>query len=319
MNMYLPFLRGKLFEFKAIKEFIEESYNGEYGCHIMPIIEPVKKDRKPMMACVEAMGKAKMPFAIVLNSRMGDYQRKTFEIENFLAEEKMKAVTEWTPAFEVNGNANVENIEQTITNHGLKGVMLIFFYGVDLNDEKVNRLIGNANIKFVAVLNLGQSQTMRRKLAAMNKQLIAIEDRFVEQPSNNAYRVNEDEFFTDTFCYYQTDYKMFGFSDFTALAKNYREGGVLPQVVAIHLAYQKNEDEVYIHHFLSDTKNGSDDIRNEFEEAKGKIMPFFEGKATTLAIRQLVVGGYPGLGAIKKYSIKNHFELMSRILHEKED
>ena len=138
-------------------------------------------------------------------------------------------------------------------------------------------------------------------------------------PLHDARRVNEDEFFTDTFCYYQTDYKMFGFSDFTALAKNYREGGVLPQVVAIHLAYQKNEDEVYIHHFLSDTKNGSDDIRNEFEEAKGKIMPFFEGKATTLAIRQLVVGGYPGLGAIKKYSIKNHFELMSRILHEKED
>lgn len=62
--MYLPFLRGKLFEFKAIKEFIDETYNGQYGHHIMPIIEPVKKDRRPMMACVEAMGKAKMPFAI---------------------------------------------------------------------------------------------------------------------------------------------------------------------------------------------------------------------------------------------------------------
>lgn len=317
--MYLPFLRGKLFELKAIKEFIEESYNKEHGCYIMPIIEPVKKDIKPMLSCVEAMSKAKMPFAIVLNTRMGDYQHKTFDIETFLDEDRMKAVTEWTPAFEVNGNANVENIEQTIADHDFKNVMLIFFYGVDLNDEKVNRLISNANVTFVAVLNLGQSPTMRRKLAAKGKKLIAIEDRFVEQPSNNAYRENEDEFFTDTFCYYRTDYKMFGFSDFTALAKNYREGGVLPQVVAIHLAYQKNEDEVYIHHFLSDTKNGSDDIRNEFEEAKDKILPFFEGKVTTLAIRQLVAGGYPGLGAIKKFSIKNHFELMSRILHEKED
>lgn len=316
--MYLPFLRGKLFELKAIKEFIEESYNGEYGCHIMPIIEPVKKDIKPMMSCVEAMGKAKMPFVIVLNPRMGDYQRKTFEIDTFLAEERMKVVTEWTPAFVVNGNANVENIEQTMANYGFKNVMLIFFNGVDLDDEKVNRLISNANVTFVAVLNLSQSPTMRRKLTAMEKQLIAIEDRFVEQPSNNAYRVNEDEFFTDTFCYYKTDYKMFGFSDFTALAKNYREGGVLPQVVAIHLTYQKNEEEVFIHHFLSDTKNGSDDIRNEFEEAKEKIMPFFNGKPTTLSISQLVAGSYPGLGAIKKFSIKNHFELMSRILQEKE-
>lgn len=317
--MYLPFLRGKLFEFKAIKEFIEESYNGEDGCQIMPIIEPVKKDMKPMLACVEAMGKAKMPFAIVLNSRMGDFQRMAFDIDGFLAEERVKGVSDWTPAFEVNGNANVDFIEQAITGYGIEKVMLIFFYGVDLDDEKVSRLINNPQVTFVAVLNLGQSPTMRRKLAAMNKQLIAIDDRFVEQPSNNAYRTNEDEFFTDTFCYYKSDYRLFGFSDFTALAKNYREGGVLPQVVAIHLTYQKNDDEVYVHHFLSDTKNGSDDIRNEFEEAKGKIMPFFGSKPTTIAIRQLVAGGYPGLGAIKKYSIKNHLELMSRVLHEKED
>ena len=308
-----------MFEFKAIKEYIDESYDDEHGCHIMPIIEPVKKDTKPLMACVEAMGKAKMPFAIVLNSRMGDYQRMAFNIDAFLAEDRMRVVPDWAPAFEVNGNANVEAIEEAIEGYRFEKVMLIFFYGVDLNDEKVSRLINNPRVTYVAVLNLGQSPTMRRKLAAMQKQLIAIEDRFVEQPSNNAYRTNEDEFFTDTFSYYASEYKMFGFSDFTALAKNYREGGVLPQVVAIHLTYQKEEDEVYIHHFLSDTRNGSDDIRNEFEEAKNKIMPFFDGKSTTEAIRQLVAGSYPGLGAIKKYSIKNHLELISRILHEKED
>lgn len=317
--MYLPFLRGKLFEFKAIKEFIDESYNYDYGCHIMPIIEPVKKDRNPMMACIESMGKARMPFAVILNSRMGDYQRTTFGIDEFLAEERLKAVTDWAPAFEVNGNANLDAIEKVIDQHDLKNIMLVFLYGVDLNDKRVNGLISNPRVSFVAVMNLSQSPTMRRKLAAMEKLLISIEDRFEEQPSNNAYRANEDEFFTDTFSYYSTDYKLYGFSDFTALAKNYREGGVLPQVVAIHLTYQKNEDEVFVHHFLSDTRNGTADIRNEFEEAKNKIMPFYNGKTVTQAIRQLVAGSYPGLGAIKKYSIKNHFELMNRVLHERED
>jgi hypothetical protein len=33
--MYLPFLRGKLYELKAIKEYIEDGYGKEYGCHIM--------------------------------------------------------------------------------------------------------------------------------------------------------------------------------------------------------------------------------------------------------------------------------------------
>ncbi len=316
--MYLPFLRGKLFEFKAIKEFIDESYNRDYGDHIMPIIEPVKNDIKPMMSCIEAMGKANMPFAIVLNTCMGDYQRKTFDIETFLVENRI-TLSNWAPAFEVNGNANVVTIEQTIANYDLSNVMLIFFSGVDLNDKKVNGLIRSPKVTYVTVQNLSQSPTMRRKLAAMEKKLITIEDRFVEQPSNNAYRNNIDEFFTDTFSYYATDYNMYGFSDFTSLAKNYREGGVLPQVVAIHITYQKEEDEVYIHHFLSDTKNGSNNIRNEFEEAKNKIMPFFNSKPTTQAIQQLTATGYPGLGAIKKYSIKNHIELMNRILHEKED
>ena len=77
--MYLPFLRGKLFELKAIKEYIDEGYGKDNGRHIMPIIEPVKKDRRPLVSCMEAMGKAEMPFAVVLNSRTGDYEKATFD------------------------------------------------------------------------------------------------------------------------------------------------------------------------------------------------------------------------------------------------
>jgi len=82
--MYLPFLRGKLYELKAIREYIDEMYGKEYGRHIMPIIEPVKKDLRPLMSCVEAMGKAEMPFAVVLNSRTGDFQKATFDVPRLL-------------------------------------------------------------------------------------------------------------------------------------------------------------------------------------------------------------------------------------------
>ena len=144
--MYLPFLRGKLFEFKAIKEFIDESYNCDFGCHVMPIIEPVKKDRNPMMACIESMGKARMPFAVVLNSRMGDYQRTTFGIDEFLAEERLKAVTDWAPAFEVNGNANSDAIEKVIGGGGeneAQNVTQVFVqfqtFLSDVGDTKVDK------------------------------------------------------------------------------------------------------------------------------------------------------------------------------------
>lgn len=315
--MYLPFLRGKLYELKAIKEFIDEGYGREYGCHIMPIIEPVKKDTRPLMSCVEAMGNANMPFAVVMNSHMGDFQRVSFDIPAFLADEKLQNIN-WTPTFEVNGNANVEIIESTITKYGFNDVMLIFFAIVDLDDNLIMRLVTNSNVKYVAAMNLTQRPPIIAGLKDLGKELITLEDCFPEKTPNNAYRDNIDEFFSDTFSYYRSLFGLFGFSDFTALARNFREGGVLPQVVAIHITYPKSDRVINVHHFLSDSKNGSNNIREEFREANEKIPEFFEGKASTRAIDQLSRSEYPGLGAIKKYSIKNHLELISRILYEKE-
>lgn len=316
--MYLPFLRGKLYELKAIKEFIEESYGGDFGCHIMPIIEPVKKDIRPLMSCVEVMGKAKTPFAVVLNSRMGDFQRTAFDVPSFVSDVKIQGVN-WTPAFEVNGNANVGAIEAAIREYGFSNVMLIFFSIVDLDDAKIRGLVNNEAVKYVVAMNLTQRPPIIAELKEAGKEIINIEDCFPDKTPNNAYRNNPDEFFTDTFSYYKSLFGLFGFSDFTALARNFREGGVLPQVVVIHMTYRKSDKVVNVHHFLSDSRNGSNNIRQEFREAKEKIPPFYTDKPTTLSVDQISRMDYPGLGAIKKYSIKNHFELMSRILHEKEN
>lgn len=314
--MYLPFLRGKLYELKAIKEFIVEGYGKEYGRHIMPIIEPVKKDMRPLLSCVDAMGAAGMPFAVVMNSRTGDFQRASFDSSILL--EKVHDM-QWSPAFEVNGNANVEAIETNISENGLSDVMLVFFTIVELDDEKVRRLVNNRAVKYIAAMNLTQRFSIVEDIRELGKELINIEDCFPEKTPNNAYRENIDEPFSDTFSYYKTRFGFFGFSDFTVLAKNFKEGGVLPQVVAIHMTYRKSERVIYVHHFLSDSRNGSNNIREEFREANEKIVPFFADKSSTLAVIQISTMSYPGLGAIKKYSIKNHLELMNRILHERED
>ncbi len=316
--MYLPFLRGKLYELKAIKEYIEDVYGEEYGRHIMPIIEPVKIDRRPLLSCVETMGGAGMPFAVILNSRTGDYEKAVFDIPSFLREEKIQDV-QWTPAFELNGNANVETVESAIRENELVDVMLIFFTIVDLDDDKIRRIVNNRAVKYIAALNMTQRPAIMDEIADVGKSVITIEDCFQEKSPNNAYRDNIDESFSDTFYYYSSRFGLFGFSDFTALGRNYRDRGALPQVVAIHMTYRKSERVVNVHHFLSDSRNGANNIRNEFKEANDKIPPFYLDKPTTKAIEQISGKDYPGLGAIKKYSIKNHFELMERILHEMED
>lgn len=316
--MYLPFLRGKLYELKAIKEYIDEVYGKDYGRHIMPIIEPVKKDRRPLMSCIETMGKAEMPFSVVLNSRTGDYEKIAFDLPSFLMDDKLQGV-HWIPAFELNGNANVDVIEATINECKFTEVMLIFFTIVDLDDKKIRGLVSNGAVRYIVALNLTQRPAILDELNEIGKDVITLEDCFPEKSPNNAYRDNLDEFFSDTFYYYRTRFGLFGFSDFTALGRNYRDRGALPQVVAIHMTYRKSEKMINVYHFLSDSRNGADDIRGEYKEANEKIPLFYEDKSTTLAVRQISGKDYPGLGAIKKFSIKNHFELMDRILHERED
>ena len=98
------------------------------------------------------------------------------------------------------------------------------------------------------------------------------------------------------------------------------DGGMLPYAVAIHMTYEKNHDEIYVRHFVSDTNDDQSNIQRKFFEATIKLKVFFANRDRTTAIDQLIQllddGKYPGLGIIKKLSIKNHIELMNRILPE---
>ena len=116
---------------------------------------------------------------------------------------------------------------------------------------------------------------------------------------------------------------MAGFADFTPMAKDFIEGGMLPYAIAIHLTYQKSDDQIFVHHFVSDNNFDQSNIRGKFHEAAVKIAPFFNnnGLYHTSAVDELIRradsdDGYPGLGYIKKLSVKNHLELITHILPE---
>ena len=90
---------------------------------------------------------------------------------------------------------------------------------------------------------------------------------------------------------------------------------MLPYALAIHLTYRKNEEQLYIHHFVSDSNQTNNDIRGKFREAAIKVEPFYTDKIKTEAVKEIIEkanssDGYPGLGYLKKLSVKNHLELI---------
>ena len=101
---------------------------------------------------------------------------------------------------------------------------------------------------------------------------------------------------------------------------------MLPYAVAIHMTYKRTADQIYIHHFVSDTNDTNQDTANKFTEAGRKAIAFYEGMSDITPSAQELVqraknadrklkgdeteSAYPGLGYLKKLSIKNHIELL---------
>ena len=316
--MYYPYLRGKQFELLALREFSREFENNHT---IVPIIEPVKKQVNGLNAAALSMIENGMKFAVILNPSDGDYRHTGIDNDILMS---LTALTDdrdnWIPAYiyKHNGRTLLDHAKQ----NNLSNLMIIFPSGADVNEEELMEFLSKDEVAFVVSGNLSNNRSARGRLLRLGKALISLEDRFNERPRNADYANEVDEIFSEDFAYYKND-GLAGFADYTPMAKDFIEGGMLPYAIAIHLTYQKSDDQIFVHHFVSDNNFDQSNIRGKFHEAAVKIAPFFNnnGLYHTSAVDELIRraesdDGYPGLGYIKKLSVKNHLELITHILSE---
>lgn len=316
--MYYPYLRGKQFELLALREFSAKFNN---NTKIVPIIEPVKNQMNGMNIAVAAMLENSIRFAMILNPKDGDFKHVS---DNDIIKNLPKLIESkgsWIPAYiyKNNGLKLLEHAER----NGLSNLMVIFPSGADVSDEKVMSFLADKMVAYIVSGNLNINRSAKNRLLKLKKSVISLEDRFNDKPRNADYAIEPDEMFSEDFFYYRDD-KLDGFSDFTPMVKDYIEGGMMPYAIAIHLTYQKSEDQIFVHHFVSDNNYDQSNIRGKFHEAAVKISSFYKagGYIHTAAVDELInrslseENGYPGLGYIKKLSLMNHLELMNRILPE---
>lgn len=310
--MYFPYLRGKQFELIALREFAIQYPNTE---QIIPIIEPVKSTFNALTTAARIMFEQNLRFALVLNPADGDFKRITKDIlsEISILSENME---KWIPTFLYQNNG--ETILSAIQDQELNNVMVIFKNGIDISDSILN-FLSHSQIQYIVNGDPNSRITMRRLSLLENKRIIRLDNCFAEQPRNVDYLNIPEDKFTEQHRFYSDDH-FYGISDYTALPKDFIDGGMLPYAVAIHMTYEKNQDEIYVRHFVSDTNDDQSNIQRKFFEAATKLKYFFTDRTKTTAINELITllddEKYPGLGVIKKLSIKNHIELMNSILTE---
>lgn len=120
------------------------------------------------------------------------------------------------------------------------------------------------------------------------------------------------------------DLGMNGFGDFLIVGDVYSEGGGPAYAVAIHLTFidPDKDDVMYIYHFVSDTKDTPTDPAGKFGQALAKLIKTLDSGTSKLLETEAIKefrglhekGHFPGLGYVKKLSMKHHIETLAAYL-----
>ena len=303
--MYFPFLRGRQFELLALRELLE---NDLIGDNIIPIIEPVRLSSS-LLKTVELFNKKNHQLVFVQNPSVGAYpvsmegEQPNPLYENLeIALDKDNVIKAYI--FQDNNEIVVNDMQNSIAI-------------IDSVDDISSYLEACKNERPLYTL-IPDRRSIKRNVEG---EKIILEDSFIKQKRNVDYKNNTDEFFSDWHREYSEEgYR--GFSDCSIVGSEYSESGFAPKAVAIHIVYLSSEDDLRVHHFVSENNIDSKDTAGKFGEAVAKIKQWCtehkiqETRGLKAFYDYCDTGRYPGLGVVKKCSIMHHLELMSKRLGE---
>ncbi len=303
--MYFPYLRGRQYELLALRELAND---GLLSKKVFPIIEPVKNS-STLGSLIDVYKNRDLPLALIINPKVGDIKDSTPDI---IAKFFDKDIL---PSFIMENNSRVLiDCEKK--------------YGIDINDLVVILNDYDSAVSYRSVFpdeppkfTLFPDKRDIRRTVKANK--VLFEDKFRRKERNVDYLDMIDESFSNDHLYFEED-GYCGFGDYSIVGDYYQEGGQLPYAVAIHIVYFNDSKELRIHHFISDSIEGPEDVAGKYGEAVRKIKGWCdEGKlkhitkALSIFLQHADTGYYPGLPTIKKLSIMHHLELVNRYLNGK--
>lgn len=303
--MYLPYIRGKQFDLLALKELVEAD---KMSNNILPIIEPVKFSTT-LVNTVKSFAKRNKKVVFVLNPSVGNFHKEYDSSKN----EKLK--NELATVFQnshvllgiILENRNSINMDW-INNYSEKIVPICrTSTGIALHSE----LIGSK-----ALYNIIKDSSEFTRSISLNR--ISLEDKFNAQKRNSDYVDIPEELFSTEHLHYKKN-GFIGFSDYSIVGFDFSGTGFKPYAVAIHIVYFDEDKNLMVKHYTSDSNDDYDDTPGKFKEAIEKLV-------NCNIIRNMQTDGlnelrnhydnehYPGLGVVKKLSIKHHIELMDTFL-----
>ncbi len=308
--MYYPFLRARQFELIALRELAAE---GATQGVIIPILEPVKETHNNLTLAHKVFQDKNQSSYLIVNPTIGELAGDSNFYLGYLTElEDAK----FFPAFHYKNNSDF--INKSIESFGLNQCMIICQNDVNHDDIEFRQLVARKEVSSINVSDPNRNRTLHRFLKGLNKNYIRLDDLFEKQARNSDYLEIQEHRFSEEHIYYGED-GFNGFSDYTVLPSEYIDGGSTPRAVVIHLTYLNGENQIWLRHFTSETNDSISNVQGKFAEAAEKAVVYCRQRGlNNSAISELISyydnEHYPGLGTVKKISIKNHLLVISQFL-----
>ena len=307
--MYHPYFRGKQFELITIREmakfFAEKNF--------VPVIEPVRESlgglKKTLSAVCDADGQA----IVIVNPYHGDHQEDGTSITGLL-QEGFKDGNNISAGILLRSDMTVSEVMACYDQHADHHPVLI--HAGFTEPKALAAALGGRMSGLTNAFIEEHAKLLYRKHFDQSTRIL-VRDGFKRQ-RNADYPAMEE--FSDLHVTYH-DLGMTGFGDFLIVGDVYSEGGGPAYAVAIHLTFiDPDKDNVmYVYHFVSDTKDTPTDPAGKFAQALAKLMARLDSGTShileTGAIKEFrelhAKGHFPGLGYVKKLSMKHHIETLA--------
>ncbi|SIQ93193.1 sce7725 family protein [Chryseobacterium sp. RU33C] len=318
--MYFPYLRARQFELISLRELVNEDLLHN---EVTPILEPVKENSFNNLNLAHRVFQEKQFNAyLIVNPFQGEASGDKDIFLQYLSELDNP---HFLPAFHYSDNSNY--IIQKLDEYDIKECMIICLDNFS-DEESFKLLCENSAITHITLQDPNKYRAIDRHIKKLQKFYIRLDDVFEKQPRNSEFLNIPAHKFTEEHLYYREENYQ-GFSDFTVLPSEFIDGGSTPRAVVIHFTYlnQEEENQIWIRHFTSETNDSIANVQGKFYEAANKMVIYCDdNQITNSAIEELrgyltfenengSIGRYPGLGTVKKISLKNHLIVVSNFLN----
>lgn len=307
--MYHPYFRGKQFELIAIRETAELLAEANF----CPIIEPVKEALNGLHRALNAICDANGTAVVIVNPVHGDHSEDGDDISALLSGSFLDK-DGITAGILLRDDMSPEDAVACYEKHLAHRPTFVhagFTEPKALAEKLGAKLQETRHVFFEA--NCGK--LYRRHFQGGRR--VLLRDGFHRRKNAEHPPV---EAFSDLHITYP-DEGVDGFGDFLIVGNEYTEGGGPAYAVAIHLTFidPDKDDEMYLYHFVSTTKDTPTDPAGKFGQAIAKLVAKLDAGDSKLfestAIKELrdlhAKGHFPGLGLVKKLSMKHHIETLA--------